>query len=59
MGTDWCSVIRDADQYDVFSMARRIRDLATVPNKKLTIDDMAWHLHITNPGPFGTLLTAR
>jgi len=52
-------VIRDADQYDVFSMARRIRDLAHgARTKKLTIDDMAGGTFtITNPGPFGTLLT--
>jgi 2-oxoglutarate dehydrogenase E2 component (dihydrolipoamide succinyltransferase) len=52
-------VIRDADQYDVFSIARRIRELAHgARTKKLTIDDMSGGTFtITNPGPFGTLLT--
>jgi pyruvate dehydrogenase E2 component (dihydrolipoamide acetyltransferase) len=52
-------VIRDADQYDVFSIARRIRDLALAARtKKLTVDDVSGGTFtITNPGPFGTLLT--
>jgi pyruvate dehydrogenase E2 component (dihydrolipoamide acetyltransferase) len=52
-------VIRDADQYDVFTMARRIRELALgARTKKLTVDDMSGGTFtITNPGPFGTLLT--
>jgi 2-oxoglutarate dehydrogenase E2 component (dihydrolipoamide succinyltransferase) len=52
-------VIRDADQYDIFSIARRIRELAQgARTKKLTIDDMSGGTFtITNPGPFGTLLT--
>ena len=52
-------VIRDADQYDLRSMARKIRDLATrARTKKLTPDDMTGGTFtITNPGPFGTLLT--
>jgi len=52
-------VIRDADQHDVFSIARRIRELAHgARTKKLTIDDMSGGTFtITNPGPFGTLLT--
>jgi pyruvate dehydrogenase E2 component (dihydrolipoamide acetyltransferase) len=52
-------VIRDADQYDVFTIARRIRELALgARTKKLTIDDMSGGTFtITNPGPFGTLLT--
>jgi 2-oxoglutarate dehydrogenase E2 component (dihydrolipoamide succinyltransferase) len=52
-------VIRDADEYDVFSIARRIRELAQgARTKKLTVDDMSGGTFtITNPGPFGTLLT--
>jgi pyruvate dehydrogenase E2 component (dihydrolipoamide acetyltransferase) len=52
-------VIRDADQYDLRSMARTIRTLATgARTKKLTVDDFAGGTFtITNPGPFGTLLT--
>ncbi len=52
-------VIRDADQYDVFSIARRIRELAQgARSKKLMVDDMSGGTFtITNPGPFGTLLT--
>lgn len=52
-------VIRDADQYDVVSIARKIRELAHgARNKKLMVDDMSGGTFtITNPGPFGTLLT--
>jgi pyruvate dehydrogenase E2 component (dihydrolipoamide acetyltransferase) len=52
-------VISDADQYDVFSIARKIRELAQgARTKKLTVDDMSGGTFtITNPGPFGTLLT--
>jgi pyruvate dehydrogenase E2 component (dihydrolipoamide acetyltransferase) len=53
-------VVRDADRYDLRGIARRIRELATAARtKKLTVDDMAGGtITITNPGPFGTLLTA-
>jgi pyruvate dehydrogenase E2 component (dihydrolipoamide acetyltransferase) len=52
-------VIRDADQYDVYSIARKIRELAHgARTRKLTVDDMsAGTFTVTNPGPFGTLLT--
>ncbi len=52
-------VIRHADGYDLRALARRIRDLSTAARtKKLTVDDMAGGtITITNPGPFGTLLT--
>jgi pyruvate dehydrogenase E2 component (dihydrolipoamide acetyltransferase) len=52
-------VIRDADQYDVVSIARKIRELAQgARTKQLTVDDMSsGTFTITNPGPFGTLLT--
>jgi 2-oxoglutarate dehydrogenase E2 component (dihydrolipoamide succinyltransferase) len=52
-------VIRDADQFDVFEVARKIRELAQgARSKKLTVDDMSGGTFtITNPGPFGTLLT--
>ena len=52
-------VIRHADSYDLRGIARRIREVATAArSKKLTVDDMAGGtITITNPGPFGTLLT--
>lgn len=52
-------VIRNADSYDLASMARKIRELALAARtKKLTVDDLsAGTFTITNPGPFGTLLT--
>jgi pyruvate dehydrogenase E2 component (dihydrolipoamide acetyltransferase) len=52
-------VVRNADQYDLRGIARRIREVATAArSKKLTVDDMAGGtITITNPGPFGTLLT--
>lgn len=52
-------VIRNADGYDLRTMARTIRTLATsARSKKLTVDDFAaGTFTITNPGPFGTLLT--
>lgn len=52
-------VIRDADQYDLFAIARKVRELADgARTKKLTVDDMnGGTFTITNPGPFGTLLT--
>jgi pyruvate dehydrogenase E2 component (dihydrolipoamide acetyltransferase) len=52
-------VMRHADDGDLVSMAARIRDLATrARTKRLTVDDMTGGTFtITNPGPFGTLLT--
>ncbi len=52
-------VIRHAAGYDLRSIARRIRELATSARaKQLTVDDLAGGTFtITNPGPFGTLLT--
>jgi len=52
-------VIRDADNYDLWSMARRIRELATdARTKKLMVDDVTGGTFtITNPGPYGTLMT--
>ena len=52
-------VIRNADRYDLRTMARVIRDLATrARTKKLTPDDLSGGTFtITNPGPFATLLT--
>jgi pyruvate dehydrogenase E2 component (dihydrolipoamide acetyltransferase) len=52
-------VVRNADQYDLRGIARRIREVALAArSKKLTVDDMAGGtITITNPGPFGTLLT--
>ena len=52
-------VVRDAPALDLRSMARAIRTLATgARTKRLTVDDMAGGTFtITNPGPFGTLLT--
>jgi len=52
-------VLQRADGYDLRSIARRIRELASgARTKKLTVDDMAnGTFTITNPGPFGTLMT--
>jgi 2-oxoglutarate dehydrogenase E2 component (dihydrolipoamide succinyltransferase) len=52
-------VIRDADRLDLWSMARKIAELATAArSKKLTVDDLAaGTFTITNPGPYGTLMT--
>jgi pyruvate dehydrogenase E2 component (dihydrolipoamide acetyltransferase) len=52
-------VVHDARGYGVRTMATTIRELATrARNKKLGVDDMAnGTFTITNPGPFGTLLT--
>ena len=52
-------VVKRADALDVRSMARTIRDLATrARSKSLGVDDMsAGTFTITNPGPYGTLLT--
>ena len=52
-------VVHHASDYTVGALAHKIRDLATrARTKKLTVDDMAGGTFtITNPGPFGTLLT--
>jgi len=52
-------VIHHASDYSVTTIAHKIRDLATrARTKKLGVDDMAGGTFtITNPGPFGTLLT--
>ncbi len=52
-------VIRRADSYGVRDMARSIRDVATrARHKGLSLDDLSHGTFtITNPGPFGTLLT--
>lgn len=52
-------VVHHASDYSVTMIAHKIRDLATrARTKKLGVDDMAGGTFtITNPGPFGTLLT--
>ena len=52
-------VVNGADEYGLRSLALKIRDLAErARTKQLTLDDMAnGTFTITNPGPFGTLLT--
>ena len=52
-------VVHKADEYGLRSLALKIRDLAGgARTKKLTLDNMAnGTFTITNPGPFGTLLT--
>ena len=52
-------VVNGADEYGLRSLALKIRDLAAkARTKQLTLDDMAnGTFTITNPGPFGTLLT--
>ena len=52
-------VVQHADSYDLRSIARKISELAGgARSKKLTVDDMAHGTFtITNPGPFGTLIT--
>jgi pyruvate dehydrogenase E2 component (dihydrolipoamide acetyltransferase) len=52
-------VIRHADQLDLVAMARAIRQYAErARSKNLTVDDMAGGTFtITNPGPYGTLMT--
>jgi pyruvate dehydrogenase E2 component (dihydrolipoamide acetyltransferase) len=52
-------VVQRASDYSVTALAHKIRDLATrARTKKLGVDDMAGGTFtITNPGPFGTLLT--
>jgi pyruvate dehydrogenase E2 component (dihydrolipoamide acetyltransferase) len=53
-------VIKDADRLNVRELARTIHDVADkARNKKLTVDDMSGATFtITNPGPYGTLMTA-
>lgn len=53
-------VIKDADRLDVRELAREIHRLADkARNKKLSVDDMAGATFtITNPGPYGTMMTA-
>lgn len=52
-------VIRRADTLSLTAMARAIRDMATrARTKQLTIDETTkGTFTITNPGPFGTLIT--
>jgi len=52
-------VVRQAADFTVRTMARKVRELATrARDKKLGVDDMTGGTFtITNPGPFGTLLT--
>jgi 2-oxoglutarate dehydrogenase E2 component (dihydrolipoamide succinyltransferase) len=52
-------ILRDDANWNLTTIARRIRELAVLArSKKLTVDDMAsGTFTITNPGPFGTLLT--
>jgi 2-oxoglutarate dehydrogenase E2 component (dihydrolipoamide succinyltransferase) len=52
-------VLRQHDAWTITTMARKIRELAQLArNKKLTVDDMAnGTFTISNPGPYGTLLT--
>jgi 2-oxoglutarate dehydrogenase E2 component (dihydrolipoamide succinyltransferase) len=52
-------VIHNADRFDLWTMARQIRELASrARQKKLTVDDVTGGTFtITNPGPFGTFLT--
>ena len=52
-------VVKKADSLNVREMARSIRDLATrARTKALGVDDMSGGTFtITNPGPYGTLLT--
>jgi 2-oxoglutarate dehydrogenase E2 component (dihydrolipoamide succinyltransferase) len=52
-------VVHDAGTRTLASMARRIRELAVgARSKHLTIDDVSGGTFtITNPGPFGTLIT--
>ncbi|HQU26562.1 MAG TPA: 2-oxo acid dehydrogenase subunit E2 [Acidimicrobiales bacterium] len=52
-------VVRDAASLSLREMAQRVRTLATgARSKRLTLDDMTHGTFtITNPGPYGTLLT--
>ena len=53
-------VIREADQMRLKGLARTIRDLATrARSKRLNADELAGGTFtITNPGPYGTFITA-
>ncbi len=53
-------VIREADQKRLKGLARDIRDLATrARSKRLSADELAGGTFtITNPGPYGTFITA-
>jgi 2-oxoglutarate dehydrogenase E2 component (dihydrolipoamide succinyltransferase) len=53
-------VVHDADTLSVAAIAEHITDIATrARGKKLTLDDVEdGTFTITNPGPFGTLLSA-
>ncbi len=52
-------VVHHADRLSLVDLARRIRQLAEAArSKRLTVDDAAGGTFtITNPGPFGTLMT--
>jgi len=52
-------VVQNADGYNLRTIARKIRELAIgARTKKLTVDNMSnGTFTITNPGPFGTLMT--
>jgi len=52
-------VVHRADEYNLRTISRRIRELATgARTKKLTVDHTTGGTFtITNPGPFGTLIT--
>ena len=52
-------VVRDASSLSLREMAARVRALATgARSKRLTVDDVSHGTFtITNPGPYGTLLT--
>jgi 2-oxoglutarate dehydrogenase E2 component (dihydrolipoamide succinyltransferase) len=52
-------VIHDTDRYSLVEVARKIRELALAARgKKLTLDDTErGTITISNPGPYGTLMT--
>ncbi len=52
-------VVHQADRLDLVSLARRIRELAEAARaRRLSVDDAAGGTFtITNPGPYGTLMT--
>jgi pyruvate dehydrogenase E2 component (dihydrolipoamide acetyltransferase) len=52
-------VVRDSGSFGLAAMARKIRELALLAReKRLTIDDVSnGTFTISNPGPYGTLLT--
>ena len=53
-------VVHHADRLDLVGLARRIRELAEAARaKRLSVDDAAGGTFtITNPGPYGTFMTA-